>query len=108
MNKMKAIIEGRRYDTNKAELIGEADSGGNVNDFSYWEAGLYRTPRAGRYFLAGSGGPMTLWARRVDGNSRSGGSGIKPLSADEALEWAGQYLEPDAVEAVFGSIIEEA
>lgn len=105
---MKATIEGRRYDTDKAELIGEADSGGSVTDFAHWEAGLYRTPRAGRYFLAGYGGPMTLWARRVDGNARTGGSGIKPLSAHEALEWAEQHLEAGAVEAAFGGVIENA
>lgn len=38
---MKAIIAGKRYDTASAELIGEAENGGNWSDFSHWEAGLY-------------------------------------------------------------------
>ena len=59
---MKAIINGLRYDTDKATLIGEA-SHGYASDFQHWEAGLYKTPRSGRFFLAGSGGPMTRWSR---------------------------------------------
>ncbi len=98
---MKAIINGLRYDTDKAICIGEA-SHGYAGDFSRWEAGLYRTPRSGRYFLAGSGGPMTRWARSVDsGNTRTGGDGIFPMDADEAREWAERYLTTEEVESGF-------
>src|SRR5208337_3515187 len=47
---MRAVINGLRYDTDKAVLIGEAGYSGSYSDFQWWEAGLYRTPRAGRYF----------------------------------------------------------
>jgi hypothetical protein len=103
---MKAIINGLRYDTDKAVCVGEADFGGSVTDFQYWEAGLYRTPRAGRFFLAGSGGPMTRWARRVDNSSYTGGSGIIPLTKDEALEWAKQYLTTAEIEAAWPALEE--
>ena len=69
---MKAIIEGKRYDTDKAVLVGEASSDFSRSYFGWWEAGLYKTPRSGAFFLAGAGGAMTRWARPVV-NMTSGG-----------------------------------
>jgi hypothetical protein len=93
---MQAVIGGLRYDTNKATLIGEASANCSRSDFEWWEAGLWRTPN-GRYFLAGRGGAKTLWARPVDGSTisgKTGGSGIKLLTADEARTWAKANLTP--------------
>lgn len=109
---MKAIFDGVRYDTDKATLIGETDALSHgvdsTTDFTYWEAGLYVTPRARRYFLAGGGGPMTAWSKSIGNNSYSGGAGIIPMSATDAREWAERYLPVDVVEAHFGSEIEDA
>jgi len=112
---MKRIIQGVRYDTDKATLIGETDNIGagasSRSDFSWWEAGLYVTPRSKRYFLAGTGGPMTRFGHKVDQHSSSGSSGgskLIPMSKDEALEWAEQYLSTDVIEKYFGDIIEDA
>jgi len=104
---MKTIINGLRYDTDTATLIGEA-SYGMQGDFSAWWAELYRTPRSGRYFLAGHGGPMTRWANRHSDNSISGGEGILVLDADEALQWAEQNLTAEEVEAGFPDAIKDA
>lgn len=104
---MKKIINGVRYDTDKATLVGEAGYG-RRSDFAHWEAGLYVSPRAGRYFLAGEGGGLSLFARQVDGNSWTGGSGIIPLDREEALEWAERHLDTEVVERQFGDVIEEA
>jgi len=109
---MKAIINGFRYDTEKATAVGGANNIGAGasfwSDFSAWEATLYKTPRAGRYFLAGEGGPMTRFSHRVDQNSTSGGSKIIPMTAEEALEWAENYLDADAVEKHFSDMIKDA
>lgn len=107
---MKAIINGRRYDTSKADLIGEGGSPSNVSvtDFShYWEA-LYKTPRSGQYFLAGGGGPMTKYARSVGGGTRTEGQRIFPLTREEALQWAEHHMAPDEIETHFGDCIEDA
>jgi len=108
---MKSIINGKRYDTDKAILIGEAnalDFGcSSTRDFNHWEASLYMTPRSGAFFLAGCGGPMTRFSRKVDQNSWSGGSGIHPMDKAEALEWAEQYLPTEDIEKHFGSVIED-
>ena len=89
---MRASIAGFRYDTDKAELIGNHEHGTLVNDFSYWEASLYKTPRVGQYFLAGRGGPMTRFARRIDNHTVGFGERIIPISESDALDWIDQYL----------------
>lgn len=108
---MRAVIEGKRYDTETAQLIGESDNLGqgvdSISDFGYWEAGLYRT-KNGRYFLAGEGGAASMFSQPVGQNSWGGGSGIKPLDKDQALEWAERHLKPEVVEQWFADEIEDA
>jgi hypothetical protein len=105
---MKAIRHGLVYDTEKAICLGEA-SHGYQGDFSHWHARLYRTPRSGRYFLAGSGGPMTRFACRGEQqNETRGGSAIFPMDADEALEWAEQHLTNEEIEKAFAGKLEDA
>jgi hypothetical protein len=109
---MKAIIKGKRYDTEKATLIGEYDNIGagadSVSDFGYWEAGLYVTPRSKVFFLAGTGGPMTRFARPAGKTAMQGGEAIIPLNGEEAFDWAQHHLDPDVVEKHFGDLIEDA
>ncbi len=105
---MKKIISGKIYDTEKSDFVGTATATCPTNDFSYWEASLYRTPRSKSFFLVGEGGPMTRWGRRVSDNSTTWGAGLFPLDKTEALAWAEQYLDTETVEEFFGDIIEEA
>lgn len=105
---MKAIINGVRYDSEKAGLIGKTSANCSRRDFSWWEAGLYKSPRAGRYFLAGRGGPMSRFSRKIDNSSWSGGEGIEPMTEGEAFAWAQAELSADVVEQHFGHMIEEA
>jgi hypothetical protein len=105
---MKAIINGLRYDTDKAILIGEA-SQGYSGDFTAWGAGLYRTPRSGRYFMAGNGGPMTRFCYHgPQQTQRQDGERIFPMDHAEALEWAEQFLTHDEIEAAFSAKLEDA
>ena len=109
---MRKIINGTRYDTDKAIEIGYFDNVGagasSRSDFQFWEAALYKTPKSGRYFLAGFGGPMTQFSRTIDQNSWTGGSKIIPLSHDEAFEWAQRYLDTDTVEEFSNDMVEDA
>lgn len=109
---MKKIINGVRYDTEKAVLVGEADNlhrgVSSSSDFAYWEAALYRTQRSGRYFLAGKGGPMSRFSQSVGQNSWGGGSDLIPMSKEEALAWAEQHLDVDEIEEHFADVIEDA
>lgn len=105
---MKKTIQGIRYDTEKATLIGEYYTPGiTKNDFSYWEAGLYVAPRSGRYFVAGEGHGMTRFASTV-GDARGWGEKIIPMEKEEALAWAENYLDEAAIDEFFGDIIKDA
>lgn len=105
---MKRIITGKRYDTETAICIGTASQDQSRSDFSYWEAGLYVTPRSKAYFLAGEGGPMTRFARSLGNRGQQYGENIFPMTPAEALEWAEQHLTVDEVEEHFGDMIEDA
>ena len=104
---MRKIINGLRYDTETAVEVGRASSGFPVSDFNWWESTLYKTPRSGRFFLAGEGGPMTRFAQRV-GDMRGYGEGLFPMERTEALAWAEQYLTADEIEKHFGDNVEDA
>jgi len=104
---MKKIINGFRYDTEKATLIGQYHTPGlGKSDFRYWEAGLYKSPRSGRYFLAGEGHAMTRFAAHT-GDGSSWGEKLLPLERDEALDWAERYLDTEVIEEHFGDMIKE-
>ena len=105
---MKAIIQGNRYDTERATLIGEAGSDCGHGDFKFWEAGLYVTPRSGKYFIAGRGGVMSRFAVSHGNGSYSGGEAILPMDRATAFEWAQSELTTAEVEAAFGDMIQDA
>ena len=107
---MKRIINGFRYDTDKAIEIGSHDHGyyPGSGDFSHWSASLYVTPRARRFFLAGEGGAITRFATHHPDGTRGGGERIIPLSPSEALGWAETHLDPEAVEKHFADMVKDA
>lgn len=81
---------------------------GTPGDLAYCYEALYRTQK-GSYFLYGEGGPQTIYARRVDTNTYSGGSRIMPLTADEALEWCEENrIDAEIVERYFAGKVTEA
>jgi len=101
---MKKIINGKRYDTETAQLIGSA-SYSNRTDFHFWNEELYRK-KTGEFFLYGEGGPASKYSRQIEQNTWSGGEQIIPLTLEEAQEWGEKYLDADEYEEVFGRIEE--
>lgn len=101
---MKKIINGKRYDTNTATLIGSTGYG-YPSDLEYWTEELY-LKKTGEFFLYGEGGPMSKYSRKIGENEWSGGEEIRPLTLKEAQEWAENYLDADECEQVFGKIEE--
>lgn len=104
---MKKIVDGIRYDTEKAVEIGSA-SHLYSSDFEHWEATLMKSPRSERYFIAGHGGAMSRFAQSCGRNEWGGGSDIIPMDKADALEWAEQHLDPEVIEEFFGDMIEDA
>jgi hypothetical protein len=103
---MKAIIEGKRYDTEKATLVTTWSNGYNPGDFHRCDEEIYRTEK-GAWFIYGKGGALSGWAER-HGSGTCGGSGIRPLEADEARAWLEEKGETAALEKHFGSEVEDA
>ena len=101
---MKKIINGKRYDTETAQLIGSA-SYSNRTDFRFWSEELYRK-KTGEFFLYGEGGPASKYGRQIEQNTWSGGEQIIPLTLAEAQKWGEKYLDADEYEEVFGRIEE--
>jgi len=102
---MKKTINGKRYDTEKAELIAEF-SRSNPSDFNYVSEKLYRT-KIGNWFIAGEGGANSKYAK-LSGNSSWGSSDITAITNSEALEWLQEHDENDAIDKYFAGEIEEA
>lgn len=97
---MKKIINGKRYDTDTARLIGSTGYSYAGNS-AYWLEELY-LKKTGEFFLYGEGGSRSKYARRTGQNECSGGWEIRPLSPEEARKWAEEHLNADKYERVFG------
>jgi hypothetical protein len=105
---MKAIINGKRYDTEKATEIASASSDVGRSDYGWWSEALYKTPRSGAFFIAGSGHARSHYAENLGGGSWGPGSKITPLTKGEAMEWCERNSAHDALETHFGDMIEDA
>lgn len=103
---MKKIINGIRYDSEKATEIGTMESG---HGFEWCKCTLYVTPKSNRFFITGHGGPMTRFAQSAGQNSFTNGSDLIPFDdKQEALKWAENHLDPDVFEPFFIDLIEDA
>lgn len=97
---MNKIINGRRYDTDRAKCIAGWDNGELPGDLGYYEETLYRK-RTGEHFLCREGGAMSPVSRTRDG-SITGGWDILPLSLADAKTWGESKLSGDDYAAAFG------
>jgi len=103
---MRKIIDGLKYDTEKADEIGWYENDYGRNDFKWWKATLYVTKK-GNYFLHGEGGAMTRFSESA-GNSSWGSEKLEPLTEAEAFEFSMNYLGVETTELYFKDMIEEA
>ena len=104
---MIKIIDGKRYNTETAEFVGEWSNHYGVSDFQYCEETLYRTKK-GAWFIAGEGGPMSKYSMPCGNNCWSGGSDIRALADAEAKAWLEAKGLFDELEEHFGSELEDA
>lgn len=96
---MNRVIGGKRYDTDKARLAGEKETG-LPGDLDYYRVALYRK-RTGEFFMHEEGGPKSVCAKR-SGSGWSSGESIAPLSYAEARRWAEDNLTADECAELFG------
>lgn len=103
---IKQVINGKLYNTETATLVKDYEFS-NPGDFHYLYQGLYKTAK-GAWFTAGHGGPMSTYSEYIGNGSTSGGSGINPLTPDEALIWLEEHDGTDEILEHFAGAVEEA
>ncbi len=103
---MRAIIEGKRYDTDTATLVAEYQYGYDLSSIDYFSEQLYIT-RRGNWFIAGGGHGRSPYGVR-NGNTFGYGVRIRPLTPEEARRWLEQHDKVEALEEHFASTIEDA
>jgi len=106
---MMRIIDGKRYNTDTAVKVADVGSPGMTSrsDHTYEDTYLYRTKK-GAWFLSGEGGPRSRWGRSVGNSTIASGSGLQPITPDEARELLEQHDETDAIERWFSDVVEDA
>lgn len=98
---MKKVINGKLYDTTTAKRLAFATANCSCSDFGYWEEELYRK-KTGEYFLYGSGGAMTKYAKVVETNNWCSGEEVIPMTYQMARKWAEENLESNEYIRLFG------
>tara|TARA_Y100000034_G_C6890427_1_gene409484 strand:+ start:1772 stop:2098 length:327 start_codon:yes stop_codon:yes gene_type:complete len=103
-------VNGKRYNTETSKLIAEWDNGHYITDFHHCEETLYKTKK-GAWFVVGTGGALSSYSQSVGSDGYSGGSGVRVLTPEEALEWVeGKDLsrEEEIMEEHFSDLLEDA
>lgn len=102
---MKKIINGKVYDTAKAEHLAGWSNGRSTSDFGCCHENLYRK-RTGEMFLHGEGGAASKYSESYGNNEWGWGEKIVPLSYEAASKWAEEHIDAGRYEAIFGEVDE--
>lgn len=97
---MKKIIDGKMYDTEKAEWVASSSYGNGWGDFNYESETLYIT-KNGQWFLSGEGGPLSKYSISVGMNQTSGSEVIELYSEEEAKLFIEENGDTDTYEKYF-------
>ena len=92
---MKKVIKNKVYDTRTAKKCGEYEPNPYKNDFHWFCESLYQK-KTGEFFLHGEGNAASPY------NESCGSEKIRPLTYEEAQEWAEEHLDGDDYIAIFG------
>ncbi len=96
---MIQVINGKRYNTETAQLVYKHWNGYNRSDFKYRSKCLYRT-KNGAWFLHHDGGALSDMAISVSGG-RGGSEAIEAIDADDAYGFLEAHSdESEALEAI--------
>lgn len=97
---MKKIINGKKYDTETARVIGFYDNNMNYSDFRWYEETLYRK-KNGEFFMYGEGGGLSPYRKRyADGWGE--GSQLILVTEDDAKAWVEKHLSYEDYVDLFG------
>ena len=103
---MKKIIKGKVYDTETAKELGSYSNTPYRSDFHYYEETMYRK-KTGEFFIYGEGNAASKYARSVAMHETAPGEAIRPLTFQEAQEWAEMHLDAEDYADIFGEPAED-
>ena len=98
---MYKVINGKKYNTDTAKLLGTWRAEFSSTDYKYFEEYLYRT-KSGNFFIYGEGGPDSPYRQQIEYNTWTGGESIIPITFEQARKWAEDHLDGEDYEAIFG------
>lgn len=104
---MHKVINGKKYNTDTAKLLGTWCAECGSTDFNYFAESLYRS-KSGNFFIYGKGGPDPPYRQQVEYSTWTGGESIIPISFEQAQKWAEKHLDDDEYEAIFGDAEDDA
>ena len=87
---MNKIINGKKYNTETAEMVASNSNNLPANDFNYHCTELYRK-KTGEFFILKSSCFESL---------------TRPVSEESAKSWCEEHLTGDEYEAIFGEVEE--
>lgn len=93
----KVVIDGRRYDTDKLDLVAFYERRSEFGNFCFEEA-LWKS-KSGRWLLAGEGMISTPWRHQEE--HEASGYGYVPLDDVEARRWLEGRNKQEELEAHF-------
>lgn len=97
---MIKVIDGKRYNTETAELVFWYTNGNMRTDFKYRSKALYLTKK-GNWFIHHEGGALTDMAVSVGNNGWGWGEDIEPVTGDDAFGFLQAHSdESEASEAI--------
>ena len=108
---MIKVIDGKRYNTETAEIVFTHTNGCYADDFRFRRKQLFRAPK-GAWFIHHYGGAMTDMAVSVGNNGRGGSEDIEPVSDDDAYGFLEAHSDDSeaaaAIDKYFADRVEEA
>lgn len=102
---MKTNINRKIYDTEAAQPLAiyiNSQPEGSIFHFSE----ILYIKADGEYFLHGSGGSMTPYAKRYQSRCNASGEAIVPLTTDQAKTWLKQWCTCALYREIFGEELE--
>ena len=88
---MKKIINGKKYDTETAEMVGSWSNNLGRGNFRWCNEELYRK-KIGEFFLYGEGGGLSPHRTWLSNNSYCEGKQIIPMTEAAAKAWVEKNL----------------
>ncbi len=98
---MKTKINRKTYDTENAKALAIYINNQPVGSVFRFSEVLY-IKSDGEYFLHGSGGAMTQYAKRYKNKSNASGEAIVPITMDQAKAWAKRWCARVVYQEIFG------